>query len=142
MWATAVLASALVRPAVLLTAAVPGGYGGGDGEGGGGEGEGGGGEGEGGGARGGGGGGEGEGEGEGGVGVVHETYKKGAPAVAGKLAHPPQPPPLKRTTEAPTHPLGQALGGWVPVKVSEVVTELDKVPPLQVKEYCIIQPPG
>jgi hypothetical protein len=51
MWATAVLASALVRPAVLLTAAVPGGYGGGDGEGGGGdggggEGEGGGGEGE------------------------------------------------------------------------------------------------
>jgi hypothetical protein len=98
--------------------------GGGDGEGGGGEG----------------GGGEGEGEGEGGV--VHETYKKGAPAVAGKLAHPPQPPPLKRTTEAPTHPLGQALGGWVPVKVAEVVTELDKVPPLQVKEYCIIQPPG
>ena len=82
------------------------------------------------------------GEGEGGVGVVQETYKKGAPAVAGKLAHPPQPPPLKRTTEAPTHPLGQALGGWVPVKVSEVVTEFDKVPPLQVKEYCIIQPPG
>ena len=34
MWATAVLASALVRPAVLLTAAVPGGYGGGDGGGG------------------------------------------------------------------------------------------------------------
>jgi len=31
---TAVLASALVRPAVLLTAAVPGGYGGGDGGGG------------------------------------------------------------------------------------------------------------
>ena len=109
------------------------GEGGGGNGGGGSEGEGGGGEGEGGG---------GEGKGEGGVGVVHETYKKGAPAVAGKLAHPPQPPPLKRTTEAPTHPLGQALGGWVPVKVSEVVTELDKVPPLQVKEYCIIQPPG
>jgi hypothetical protein len=31
---TPVLASALVRPAVLLTAAVPGGYGGGDGDGG------------------------------------------------------------------------------------------------------------
>jgi hypothetical protein len=31
---TAVLASALVRPAVLLTAAVPGGYGGGEGDGG------------------------------------------------------------------------------------------------------------
>ena len=114
--------------------------GGGSGEG---EGEGGSEGGEGGGGEGGGGeGGGGEGEGEGGVGVVQETYKKGAPAVAGKLAHPPQPPPLKRTTEAPTHPLGQALGGWVPVKVSEVVTELDKVPPLQVKEYCIIQPPG
>ena len=40
MWATAVLASALVRLATVLTAAVPGGYGGG--EGGGGEGEGGG----------------------------------------------------------------------------------------------------
>ena len=31
---TAVLASALVRPATVLTAAVPGGYGGGDGDGG------------------------------------------------------------------------------------------------------------
>jgi hypothetical protein len=31
---TAVLASALVRPAAVLTAAVPGGYGGGDGDGG------------------------------------------------------------------------------------------------------------
>ena len=34
MWPTAVLASALVRPALVLTAAVPGGYGGGGGEGG------------------------------------------------------------------------------------------------------------
>ena len=38
MWPMAVLASALVRPVVVLTAAVPGGYGGGEGEGGGGEG--------------------------------------------------------------------------------------------------------
>jgi hypothetical protein len=46
MWATAVLARALVRPATVLTAAVPGGYGGGYGGGGGeGGGEGGGGEG-------------------------------------------------------------------------------------------------
>ena len=52
---TAVLASALVRPALVLTTAVPGRYGGGEGEGGGGEGEGGGGEGEGGGGEGGGG---------------------------------------------------------------------------------------
>ena len=48
---TAVLASALVRPAAVLTAAVPGGYGGGDGDGGkrGGDGGDGGGEGDGGG---------------------------------------------------------------------------------------------
>jgi len=69
---TAVLASALVRPAVVLTTegAEGGGDGeGGGGEGGGGEGEGGGGEGEGGGGEGEGGGGEGEGgEGEGGEG--------------------------------------------------------------------------
>ena len=53
----AVLASALVRPATVLTTEVPGAYGGdgggGEGEGGGGEGEGGGGEGEGGGGDGG-----------------------------------------------------------------------------------------
>ena len=59
---TAVLASALVRPALVLTAKVPGAYGGGgDGDGGGGEGDGGGGEGGGGGGEGGGGGGEGGG---------------------------------------------------------------------------------
>ena len=53
---TAVLASALVRPALVLTAKVPGAYGGGgDGDGGGGEGDGGGGEGGGGGGEGGGG---------------------------------------------------------------------------------------
>jgi hypothetical protein len=40
MWATAVLASALVRPALVLTAAVPGGYCGGGGGGGGDGGEG------------------------------------------------------------------------------------------------------
>ena len=34
MWATAVLASALVRWATVLTAAIPGGYGDGDGDGG------------------------------------------------------------------------------------------------------------
>jgi uncharacterized membrane protein YgcG len=68
---TAVLARALVRPAVVLTTEVPGGYGGGDGDGGrrGGD-SGGGGDGgkrgcEGGGGEGGGGGGEGEGEGAG-----------------------------------------------------------------------------
>jgi hypothetical protein len=63
MWPTAVLASALVRPATVLTAAVPGGYGGGEGDGGkrGGEGGDGGGEGEGG-KRGGDGGDEGGGE--------------------------------------------------------------------------------
>ena len=55
MWATAVLASALVRPVLVLTAAFPGGYGGGDGDGGKRGGEGGGGS-EGGGAEGGGGG--------------------------------------------------------------------------------------
>jgi hypothetical protein len=41
MWATAVLASALVRPVAVLTAVVPGGYCGGDGDGGGEGGEGG-----------------------------------------------------------------------------------------------------
>ena len=58
MWPTAVLASALVRPATVLTAVAPGGSGGGDGgnggDGGDGGGEGGGGEGEGGGGEGGG----------------------------------------------------------------------------------------
>jgi len=54
MWPTAVLVSALARPALLLTAAVPGGYGGegGGGKGGGGEGGGGGGDGDGGGGEG------------------------------------------------------------------------------------------
>ena len=54
MWLTAVLVSALARPALLLTAAVPGGYGGegGGGKGGGGEGGGGGGDGDGGGGEG------------------------------------------------------------------------------------------
>ena len=52
MWPTVVLASVLVRPALLLTAAVPGGYG--CGEGGGGKGGGGKGGGEGGGGEGGG----------------------------------------------------------------------------------------
>ena len=74
MWRTAMLASALVRPSLLLTAAVPGGYGGGEGGGGGGDGgggEGGGGDGDGGGGDGGGGdgdGGGGDGDGDGGGG--------------------------------------------------------------------------
>jgi hypothetical protein len=67
MWLTAVLVSALARPALLLTAAVPGGYGG---EGGGGKGGGGEGGGGGGGEGGGGGGGEGGG-GEGGGGGMN-----------------------------------------------------------------------
>ncbi len=74
---TAVLASALVRPAAVLTAAVPGGYGGGDGgdgkRGGDGEGKGRGGEGEGGGGEGGGGGRGGRGGGAGQVETVPET---------------------------------------------------------------------
>ena len=82
---TAVLASALVRPAVVLTTegAEGGGDGGGeggggDGEGGGGEGEGGGGEGEGGGGEGEGGGGDGHGGGEGGGGGGDGAGKKGS----------------------------------------------------------------
>ncbi len=71
---TAVLASALVRPAVLLTAAVPGGYGGGDGDGGG---------------RGGDGGGEGDGGkrgGEGGGGEAPMTILNAASASVRHLA--------------------------------------------------------
>ena len=73
---TAVLASALVRLATVLTAAVPGGYGGGDGDG---DQRGGDGDGDGGGKRGGDGGGEGEGEGEGGGAGQVETVPETPP---------------------------------------------------------------
>ena len=92
MWATAVLARALVRPATVLTAAGPGGYGGGYG-GGGGEGGGEGGGGEGGGGNGappggyggneGGGGGEGGSEGGGGAGHI-ETVPETPVRVVGQ----------------------------------------------------------
>ncbi len=69
----AVLASALVRPAAVLTAAVPGGYGGGDGDGG---------------KRGGDGGGEG-GSGGGGAGQVETVPKTPVRVVAQEQTEPP-----------------------------------------------------
>ena len=87
MWPTAVLASELVRPALVLTTAVPGGYGGS--EGGGGEGEGGEGEGEGGGGEGGGGEGSGEGGGgEGGGGAAPHHVRIVEMSGAGVLGRP------------------------------------------------------
>ena len=111
MWATAVLASALVRPATVLTAAVPGGYGGGYG-GGGGEGGGEGGGGEGGGGNGappggyggneGGGGGEG-GSGGGGAGQVEkvpETLETvPSPRVVAQVQTVPPVSPLTKTLD-------------------------------------------
>ena len=91
MWLTAVLVSALARPALLLTAAVPGGYGGGEGggsKGGGGEGGGG----DGGGGGGDGGGGDGGGGDGGGGGAEHGEI--GPPWTPGRVVAQVQTVPL------------------------------------------------
>ena len=92
---TAVLASALVRLATVLTAAVPGGYGGGDGDGGERGGDGGGGS-----KRGGEGGGGGEGEGGGGVGEAGGGEGRGA----GQVETVPETPPVRVVGQEQTVP--------------------------------------